>query len=101
MKYALIQRPSSATISMLKRKIADVCMKTELESRMVEAVGICQGSILEVLIASDVAEKAAGVTAGEINGSCPQHITCLAILGDTEAVNAAIQAVKATIATIL
>ncbi|WP_066456587.1 BMC domain-containing protein [Anaerotruncus rubiinfantis] len=100
MKYALIQRPSPATISMLKRKTADAGIKAELGGRMVEAVGLCQGSVLEVLVASDVAEKAAGVTAGEVNGNCPQHITCLAILGDTEAVHAAMEAVKAATATI-
>lgn len=97
MKYALIQRPSPATIGMLKRKTTDAGIREELEQRGVEAIGICQGTVLEVLVASDIAEKAAGVIAGEVNGNCPQHITCLAILGETGAVNAALEAVKTAV----
>jgi hypothetical protein len=66
----------------------------------VEAVGICQGSVMDILVASDVAEKAAGVASGEINGSCPQHMTCLIVVGDTGSVRAAMEAVKESMQTL-
>lgn len=100
MKYATIQRPSAATLRMLIRKTTDMSIKEIIDNQTIESVGICQGSVLEILVASDIAEKAAGVTAGEVNGNCPQHITCLAILGDTGAVNAAMEAVKAAMTAV-
>ena len=51
--------------------------------------------MLEIIVASDVAEKTADVFAGEIDGSCPQHMTCLAVIGKTSAVAAAMDAIKA------
>ena len=47
------------------------------------------------IFASDVAQKASDVEVFEIMGSCPQHMTCLGILGDVAAVEAAVQKVKA------
>ena len=94
MKYAVIQRPSEGTLQILRRKAFDPTLRERLENANVESAGICQGSVMEILVASDIAEKAAGVTVGEINGSCPQHITCLVMLGDTGAVRAAMEAVK-------
>lgn len=95
MKFALIQRPSTSTLRILERKITDPELKERVTTTRVEALGICQGSVLEALVASDVAHKAANVGVGEINGSCPQHITCIAVVGDTGAVQAAMRAVEA------
>ena len=97
MKYAVIQRPSVATLAMLRHRLSDSSIKALLDGGTIEAVGICQGTVLEILVASDVAEKASGVRAAELNGSCPQHVTCLVILGDTEAVQAAMDMVKTKI----
>ena len=47
-----------------------------------------------MLVASDIAEKAAGVTVEDIKGNCPQHMLVLAILGDTSSVEAAIMQIK-------
>lgn len=47
------------------------------------AVGLVQGKLIEMLVASDIAEKTAGVTVSDLRGSCPQNMICLAIAGDT------------------
>lgn len=99
MKYATIQRPSEGTLQIMRRKAFDPTLRKKLEEH-VEAVGICQGSVMEILVASDVAEKAAGVASGEINGSCPQHMTCLIVVGDTGSVRAAMEAVKESMQTL-
>ncbi len=90
----MIQRPARATLSIFQRKISDHELRAALQTQTVESLGICQGSVLEILVASDVAEKAANVTAAELAGSCPQHITCLALWGDTGAVQAAMNAIR-------
>lgn len=94
MKFATIHRPSAATIAMVKRKIYDLEFRDAFEKMPVESIGICQGTVLEIIVASDIAEKTADVTAFEINGSCPQHMTCLAIIGKTSAVMAAVETVE-------
>ena len=91
MKCAAIHRPSESTLSMIKRKSYDKALH---EAGMAESIGICQGSVLEIIVASDIAEKTSNVLAGEINGSCPQHMTCLAVIGKTSAVIAALDAIK-------
>lgn len=94
MKYAIVKRPSQAMLQILLRRVSDPCAREQLKNETVEAVGLCQGSVLEVLVASDVGEKAAGVLAVDLNGSCPQHMTCLAVCGETEAVKEAVEAIR-------
>lgn len=50
------------------------------------AVGLVQGKLIEMLVASDVAEKSANVVVTDIRGSCPQNMVLLAIAGETESV---------------
>lgn len=97
MKYTIIQRPSAGTLEILKRKIIDPQLRQDIDSRRVESLGICQGTVLEVMVACDAAEKYGHVKAAELMGNCPQHITCLAIWGDTGAVQASVKGVKATV----
>ena len=44
--------------------------------------------------ASNVAEKAVGVTVEDIRGNCPQNMVLLAIFGDTASVEAALGEIK-------
>ena len=46
------------------------------------------------IIYADVASKSANVVVSEVFGSCPQHITTLAIFGEISAVNVAMQAIE-------
>ena len=42
----------------------------------------------------DLAQKASDVEVFEINGNCPQHLTCLAILGTAAAVDEAVKRIQ-------
>ena len=42
-----------------------------------------QGKLIEMVVASDIAEKTAGVTVTDVRGSCPQNMVMLAIAGET------------------
>lgn len=46
------------------------------------AIGLVQGLVIEMVVASDIAEKSAGVTVTDVRGSCPQNMVLLAIAGD-------------------
>ncbi|KRK84029.1 hypothetical protein FC78_GL001035 [Companilactobacillus bobalius DSM 19674] len=62
----------------------------------IDAVGLVQGRLIEMVVASDIAEKAVGVTTEDIRGSCPQNMIMLAIFGDTASVTSAIEEIKKT-----
>lgn len=94
MKSATIHRPSEAALSIIARKAQDKSIREAIQSGQIESIGICQGSVLEIIVASDIAEKTSDVMAGEISGSCPQHMTSLVVLGKTSAVTAAVDAIK-------
>lgn len=94
MKTAIIHRPYDSTLNMIKRKSYDMQIQEAIKEGKAESIGICQGSVLEIIVASDIAEKTSDVIVGEINGSCPQHMTCLVIVGKTSAVMAAVEAIK-------
>ena len=98
MRSAAIHRPSEAALAIIARKVHDKAIREALENGSVESVGICQGTVLEIIVASDIAEKTSAVIASELNGSCPQHMTCLVVVGKTSAVTAAIDAITAAFA---
>ena len=39
--------------------------------------------MIDMVCAADIAEKAVGVEVYDVRGICPQHMTLLAIFGDT------------------
>lgn len=57
MKVAAIHRPSAATLSIIGRKVYDPAIREVLTSGGAESIGICQGTVLEIIVASDIAEK--------------------------------------------
>ena len=91
MDIRIIKSPSKATLDIiLRRKGSSVAIMTE----NIGAIGLLQGKVIDMLVASDIAEKAAGVTVEDIKGNCPQNMLVLAILGDTSSVEAAIMQIK-------
>ena len=90
----ILNSPSKGTMRILQRKVCDDQIKEMLQDEKVRAIGLVQGSVADVIMAADVAEKASNVEISEINGNCPQHITMLGIFGDIAAVNEAINAIK-------
>ena len=58
------------------------------------ALALCNGNVCDLIYASDLAQKASDVEVFEINGNCPQHLTCLAILGTAAAVDEAVKRIQ-------
>jgi hypothetical protein len=90
----IINSPSPGTVSILKRKVLDKEVRTLLDANRVEAVGLIQGQLAQIIVASDIAAKGADILVSEISGSCPQHITMIALFGATSAVRTAVNTVR-------
>lgn len=88
----MIKSPSEGTLDILKRRISTGA-GTDLGR--VDAVGLVQGRMIEMICAADIAEKAVGVTVSDVKGSCPQNMILIAIFGETSAVEVALQEIKA------
>ena len=95
MDFYIIKSPSKGTIDILMRRKGSV--GKELPPYGVDAVGLVQGRMIEMVVASDIAEKATGVTVEDIKGSCPQNMILLAIFGDTAAVEDAMKELPTTL----
>ncbi len=91
MEYRIIKSPSQGTIDILNRRKGS---GSSSPIGPVDAGGLVQGRIIEMVCAADVAEKAVGVTVEDIRGSCPQNMIMLAIFGDTASVEAAMDEIK-------
>lgn len=89
----IIYAPGENVIAMLRRRMSPDARKLLEQSRF-DAVGLVQTSLPNLFYYADIGQKAGHVTAVEILGNCPQHMGTLAFLGNTAAVNAAMQAVE-------
>ena len=58
------------------------------------ALAIINANVSDLIYASDLAQKASEVEVFEISGNCPQHMTCLAILGSASAVDEAVERIN-------
>jgi microcompartment protein CcmL/EutN len=87
----IIKSPSPGTIEILMRRKGSI--RTEVPP-VIDAVGLVQGRMIEMVVAADIAEKAVGVTVEDIKGSCPQNTILLAIFGDTASVEDALTQIK-------
>ena len=91
MEIRIIKSPSQGTIDILMSR------KGSPHSEMppaIDAIGLVQGRMIEMVVAADIAEKAVGVTVEDIRGSCPQNMILLAIFGDTASVESALAQIK-------
>ena len=91
MDFRIIKSPSQGTIDILARRKGS---GKAMDFECIDAVGLVQGKMIEMIVASDIAEKAVGVTVEDIRGSCPQNMILLAIFGDTASVESAIKEIK-------
>lgn len=91
MEIRIIKSPSPGTIEILMRRKGSI--RTEVPP-VIDAVGLVQGRMIEMVVAADIAEKAVGVTVEDIKGSCPQNMILLAIFGDTASVEDALTQIK-------
>lgn len=91
MEYRIIKAPSRGTKEMLVRRMAQ---DATLDLDDISAIGLVQGRMIDMVCASDIAEKAVGVVVKDIRGSCPQNMILIAIFGDTSSVEAALEEIK-------
>ncbi|MGR6979973.1 BMC domain-containing protein [Testudinibacter sp. P27/CKL/0425] len=94
MKKRLISAPSQEVLNMMKRRMSSEA-RTLVGQQYIDAVGLLMLSIPELYFYADLAAKSANVIVSEITGSCPQHVTTLAILGEISAVKIAMEAIEA------
>lgn len=93
METMIIKHPSEGTLGIITRR-SDIIRDGD-NTACVEAIGLVQGKMIEMIVAADIAEKAAGVSVSEVKGSCPQNMILIAIFGDTSSVEAAIEKIEA------
>ena len=91
MEIRIIKSPSPGTVDILMRRTGS--LKSEVPP-LIDAIGLVQGRMIEMVVAADIAEKAVGVTVEDIRGSCPQNMILLAIFGDTASVESALAQIK-------
>ena len=91
MDLRIIKSPSESTKNILRRRMGTGC-KTDLDN--IGAIGLVQGKLIDMIYASDIADKAVDVTVEDIKGNCPQHMILLAIFGDISSVESAINEIK-------
>ncbi|MBG6240401.1 MAG: BMC domain-containing protein [Candidatus Symbiopectobacterium sp. Clec_Harlan] len=93
MKTRIINALTPDIVAMLKRR-----MPSEFRSRLdllrIDAIGLLMLPVSDLYFYADLASKSANVVVSEIFGSCPQHITTLAIFGEVAAVNEAMRMIE-------
>jgi len=87
MDLRIIKSPTPGTRSLLKHRIGVQSSECIDEA---DAIGLVQGRMIDMVCAADIAEKAVGVEVYDVRGVCPQHMTLLAIFGDTASVSDAL-----------
>ncbi|MBI4595035.1 MAG: BMC domain protein [Candidatus Tectomicrobia bacterium] len=92
----LIYSPTKSTMEMLKARMPKRCRDLlEGDSNLnLSAIGLVQGKVIDMIAAADLADKVAPIFVSELYGLCPQHISMIAIFGDTEAVSSALKAIE-------
>jgi len=93
MNARIINAPRPEVLHMLERRMPPDA-RARLQEQAFNAVGLVQTSLPDLYYFADLAQKAANVFTVELFGSCPQHITTLALFGETSSVRAAMQAIR-------
>jgi len=93
MKKRIINAPTPDTLTMLKRRMPGE-FRSRLDQIRIDAIGLVMLPVPDLYFFADMASKSAHVVVSEIHGSCPQHITTLAIFGEVSAVNEAMRIIE-------
>ena len=88
MDYRIIKSPSKGALELVKRRMG---LAGTSSFDHADAIGLVQGKMIDMICA---AEKAVGVEVYDIRGICPQHMTLLAICGDTASVSDALKQIE-------
>ena len=95
MNYRIINAPLPEVLHMLERRMPPD-MRSRIRDRSFDAIAHIQTSVPDLFFYADLAQKASSVFTVELFGSCPQHISTLAVFGGTSAVTAGVQAIEAS-----
>ena len=93
-KFRIISAPSPGIKEMLLRKANAKANIKEDILQNATAIGLFQATVVDCYYYADLGQKAADVIALEINGTCPQRLSMMALFGDLSAVNAAVRAIN-------
>ena len=93
MKKRIINAPTPDILAMLKRRMPGE-FRSRLDLIRIDAIGLLILPVPDLYFYADVASKSANVVVSEIFGSCPQHITTLAIFGEVAAVHEAMRIIE-------
>lgn len=94
MNVRIINAPQPEVLKMIQRRMPPHG-RTWVNDNAVGAVGLIQSSVTDLFFFSDLAMKASDVYAVEIYGTCPQHVTTLAIMGEISSVRTAMDVIEA------
>jgi len=89
----IISHPGPGVFDILMSRMGAGPKKKIVDANF-SAVGLVQGKLVDMMVAADIAEKAADVQVYDLKGSCPQHLTMIGIFGDIAAVNASVDAIR-------
>lgn len=94
MDFRIIQSPSTGALDIISRRMGMSSTAGKELLSGCDAIGLIQGKLIDMVYVADLAEKAAGITAVDVRGSCPQNMVLLALIGDTASVETAISDIK-------
>ena len=92
MKIRIMKTVSEGTRAIIGKRLRKEAYEALFAKN--SALALVHGDVCDMIYASDLAQKTSSVEVFEIPGSCPQHMTCLGILGDVAAVEAAVQRIR-------
>lgn len=93
MKIRIMNTVSPGTQDIIRSRVRNKDLSRNLFQES-SSLALIHGDVCDMIYASDLAQKASDVSVFEIPGSCPQHMTCLGILGDVAAVETAVNKIK-------
>lgn len=89
----MIKAPNANTLELLAGRVRPQ-YRERIAGKRWDAIGLVQSRLPDLFAFADAAAKAANVVVVEVPGHCPQHLSTIAILGDTSAVQTALAAIE-------
>lgn len=93
-RFRIINAPSAGIKEMLLRRADKSAQGRGEAMENCTAIAMFQATMPDCYYYADLAQKAAAVVALEINGTCPQRLSMMALFGDISAVRAAVKAIQ-------
>ncbi len=91
-RIQFIKSPSKGVVNLLKHRINSEAWE-RIQKTNWDSVALIQANLPLLFAFADNAEKSADVIVEEIRGTCPQHLSMIAIFGSTSAVQAALEGI--------